>query len=135
MTGVAGHEGGSSFQVVVGVDTHQDKHVAVAIDRRGVRLGEFHTSTTTRGYADLERWSLGLGEIQAFGIEGAGSYGAGVARFLAGRGHHVVEVNRPDRATRYRKGKSDPPTLSRQPGRCWPVWSLPLPSRERARWR
>lgn len=108
MTGVAGHQGGSSFQVVVGVDTHQDKHVAVAIDRRGIRLGEFHTPTTTRGYKDLEQWALGLGEIQAFGIEGTGSYGAGVARFLAGRGYHVVEVNRPDRATRYRKGKSDP---------------------------
>ena len=108
MTGVAIHEGRSSFQVVVGVDTHRDKHVAVAIDLRGVRLGEFHTPTTTHGYGDLERWSLGLGEIQAFGIEGTGSYGAGVARFLTGRGYDVVEVNRPDRATRYRKGKSDP---------------------------
>ena len=83
-------------------------HVAVAIDLRGVRLGEFHTPTTTHGYGDLERWSLGLGEIRAFGIEGTGSYGAGVARFLTGRGYDVVEVNRPDRATRYRKGKSDP---------------------------
>ena len=113
MTGVAVQEGRSSFQVVVGVDTHQDEHVAVAIDLRGVRLGEFHTSSTTRGYGDLECWSLGLGEIQAFGIEGTGSYGAGVARFLVGRGYHVrgyhvVEVNRPDRATGYRKGKSDP---------------------------
>ena len=108
MTGVAGHEGRSSFQVVVGVDTHQDKHVAVAIDQHGVRLGEFHTPTTTRGYQNLERWSLGLGAVQAFGIEGTGSYGAGVARFLSGRGFTVVEVNRPDRATRYRKGKSDP---------------------------
>jgi transposase len=108
MTGVARHEGRSPFQVVVGVDTHHDKHMAVAIDRRGVRLGEFDTPSTTRGCGDLERWSLGLGEIQAFGIEGTGSYGAGVARFLAGRDHHVVEVNRPDRATRYRKGKSDP---------------------------
>ena len=52
------HEGDSTFQVVVGVDTHQDKHVAVSIDRRGVRLGEFHTPTTTRGYRALERWSL-----------------------------------------------------------------------------
>ena len=43
-----------------------------------------------------------------FGIEGTGSYGAGVARFLSGKGYAVVEVNRPDRATRYRKGKSDP---------------------------
>ena len=57
---------------------------------------------------ELERWSRGLGEIHAFGIEGTGSYGAGVARFLTSRGHTVVEVNRPDRSTRYRKGKSDP---------------------------
>ncbi len=59
------------------------------------------------GYEELERWSRGLGEIHAFGIEGTGSYGAGVARFLTSRGHTVVEVNRPDRSTRYRKGKSD----------------------------
>ena len=48
------------------------------------------------------------GEITAFGIEGTGSYGAGIARFLTGRGYTVVEVNRPDRSARYRKGKSDP---------------------------
>ena len=47
-------------------------------------------------------------DADAFGIEGTGSYGAGVARFLTSRGHTVVEVNRPDRSTRYRKGKSDP---------------------------
>ena len=64
-------------------------------------------SATTFGYGELERWSLSLGEIHAFGIEGTGSYGAGVARFLTSRGS-VVEVNRPDRSTRYRKGKSDP---------------------------
>ena len=63
---------------------------------------------TTHGYEELERWSRGLGEIHAFGIEGTGSYGAGVARFLTSRGYNVVEVNRPDRSTRYRKGKSDP---------------------------
>ena len=63
---------------------------------------------TTHGYEELERWSRGLGEIHAFGIEGTGSYGAGVARFLTSRGHTVVEVNRPDRSTRYRKGKSGP---------------------------
>ena len=48
------------------------------------------------------------GEVRAFEVEGAGSYGAGLARFLTGRGFTVVEVNRPDRSTRYRKGKSDP---------------------------
>ena len=95
-------------ELVVGVDTHQDEHVAVAIDRQGVRLGELHTVATTHGYEELERWSRGLGEIHAFGIEGTGSYGAGVARFLTSRDYNVVEVNRPDRSTRYRKGKSDP---------------------------
>ena len=110
MTGVVGCEGKGSraVQVVVGVDTHQDNHVAVAIDRQGVRLGERHAPATTFGYGELERWSRSLGEIRAFGIEGTGSYGAGVARFLTGRGHTVVEVNRPDRSTRYRKGKSGP---------------------------
>ena len=108
MIGVIGHEGIRGAEVVIGVDTHQDAHVAVAIDRQGVRLGELRTVATTRGYEELERWSRSLGEIRAFGIEGTGSYGAGVARFLTGRGYAVVEVNRPDRATRYRKGKSDP---------------------------
>ena len=108
MTGVVGHEGSRGVELVVGVDTHQDEHVAVAIDRQGVRLGELHTVATTHGYEELERWSRGLGEIHAFGIEGTGSYGAGVARFLTSRGYKVVEVNRPDRSSRYRKGKSDP---------------------------
>ena len=108
MTGVVGHEGSRGVEMVVGVDTHQDEHVAVAIDRQGVRLGKLHTVATTHGYEELERWSRGLGEIHAFGIEGTGSYGAGVARFLTSRGYTVVEVNRPDRSTRYRKGKSDP---------------------------
>ena len=108
MTGVVGHEGSRGVELVVGVDTHQDEHVAVAIDRQGVRLGELHTVATTHGYEELERWSRGLGEIHAFGIEGTGSYGAGVARFLTSRGYTVGEVNRPDRSTGYRKGKSDP---------------------------
>ena len=108
MTGVVSHQGSRGAEVVVGVDTHQDEHVAVAVDRQGVRLGELRTVATTHGYEELQRWSRSLGEVRAFGIEGTGSYGAGVARFLTRRGYAVVEVNRPDRATRYRKGKSDP---------------------------
>ena len=94
--------------VVVGVDTHQDEHVVVAIDRQGVRLGECHVQATSHDYGEVEQWSRSFGEIRAFGIEGTGSYGAGLARFLAARGYPVVEVNRPDCSTRYRKGKSDP---------------------------
>ena len=97
-----------AVQVVIGVDTHQDEHVAVAIDQQGVRLGQRRSPATTWGYGDLEQWSRDLGEVSAFGVEGTGSYGAGLARFLTGRGHSVVEVNRPDRSTRFRKGKSDP---------------------------
>ena len=82
--------------------------MAVAIDRQGVRLGEQHSPATTSGYRALEQWSRSLGEISAFGIEGTGSYGAGLARFLTRRGYAVVEVNRPDRSVRRRKGKSDP---------------------------
>ena len=108
MTVTAGLDGSPAVQVVIGVDTHQDEHVAVAIDRQGVRLGECRAPANTHGYWELQHWSQDKGEITAFGIEGTGSYGAGIARYLSGRGYTVVEVNRPDRSARYRKGKSDP---------------------------
>ncbi len=95
-------------RVTIGVDTHLDVHVAVALDERGVRLREIHVPTTRAGYRQLERWAVGLGSVEVFGIEGTGSYGAGLARFLRELGQRVVEVNRPDRATRQRLGKSDP---------------------------
>ena len=108
MTEEGGGQVNRAVQVVIGVDTHRDEHVAVAIDQQGVRLGQRRSPATTWGYGDLEQWSRDLGEVSAFGVEGTGSYGAGLARFLTGRGHSVVEVNRPDRSTRFRKGKSDP---------------------------
>jgi len=94
--------------VIVGVDTHLDEHVAVAIDHHGARLGEYRLATTAKGYEDLERWAIGLGEVTTFGVEGTGSYGAGLARYLVQCGHTVIEVNRPDRSTRRKLGKSDP---------------------------
>ena len=108
MIGVATYQSRRAAEVIIGVDTHLDRHVAVAIDGQGVRLGENDVPATTCGYEELERWSRSLGQIRAFGIEGTGSYGAGVARFLTGLGYTVIEVNRPDRSVRYRKGKSDP---------------------------
>ena len=108
MTVVTYQELSPAVQVVVGVDTHQDQHVALAIDRQGVRLGERHAPATTWGYGELERWTRGLGTIGANGIEGTGSYGAGVARLMSALGYRVFGVNRPDRSVRYRKGKSDP---------------------------
>ena len=57
MTGVVSHQGSRGVAVVVGVDTHQDEHVAVAIDQQGVRLAERYAPATSYGYGELERWS------------------------------------------------------------------------------
>jgi transposase len=94
--------------IVVGVDTHRDSHVAVALDAIGGRLGERAVATTRAGYAELDRWARSLGPVRAFGIEGTGSYGAALARHLRAAGHLVREVDRPDRSARRRLGKSDP---------------------------
>jgi len=95
-------------RVTIGVDTHLDVHVAHAKDQLGRRLATVSIPTTPAGYRDLLAWARGLGEVEAFGIEGTGSYGAALARFLRAHGQVVVEVNRPDRQARRRRGKSDP---------------------------
>jgi transposase len=94
--------------VTIGVDTHSDIHVAVALDQLGRRLGTITIPTTPEGYRELETWAREFGQIDAFGIEGTGSWGAGLVRFLRAGGHRLIEVNRPDRSARRRHGKSDP---------------------------
>jgi transposase len=96
------------IRVSVGVDTHGDLHVACALDQLGRRLATTRVATTPRGYRVLLAWAQGLGEVEAWGIEGTGCYGAALARFLARQGQLVWEVNRPDRSARRRRGKSDP---------------------------
>ncbi len=93
--------------VTVGVDTHADVHVAAAVDGLGRLLGSTAIPTTVEGYAELLAWAEGFGQVGCFGIEGTGSWGAGLTRWLAANGQVVVEVPRPDRARRRRKGKSD----------------------------
>jgi transposase len=95
-------------RVTVGVDTHKHLHVAAARDQLGRRLGTTLAPASRTGYGELLAWARGLGEVQAWGVEGTGSYGAGLLRFLTAHGQRVLEVNRPDRATRRRRGKSDP---------------------------
>ena len=98
-------------QITVGVDTHPDLHVAVALDRFGRRLGTRSVPTTPSGFAELVAWASAFGVLDRVGIEGTGSYGAGLARWLRVHGLTVVEVERPhrhDRQARRRRGKSDP---------------------------
>lgn len=95
-------------EVVLGVDTHLDFHVAVVLDHLGRRLGESKVPTTTGGYRRLVCWAEGFGPVRCVGVEGTGSYGAGLARHLKAAGIAVVEVERPKRRHLRRRGKSDP---------------------------
>jgi transposase len=93
------------WTVAVGVDTHKDVHVAVALDALGVRLDSREIAATAAGYRSLLCWAQEFG-VPAFTIEGTGSYGAGLVRFLECAGVDVYECERPRRQER-RRGKSD----------------------------
>ena len=95
--------------IVVGVDTHKDEHVAVALDGIGGLRGSYALPATREGYTRMLAWARGCGRVVAFGVEGTGSYGSGLARYLRRHGARVYEVSRPPRrGTRRAAGKSDP---------------------------
>jgi transposase len=96
-------------EVILGVDTHLDTHVGAVINDIGQLLGTKSVSTDTAGYLDLLTWAKSLGSVRRAGVEGTGTYGAGLARMLDDHEIEVLEVNRPDRAMRRSKGKADPP--------------------------
>ena len=96
-----------TVKVIVGVDTHKHVHVAVAIDLIGTRLATYSAPADRAGYADLIAWAQTLGTVEAFGIEGTGSYGVGLARFVRRHAVRVVEVNHGDRRKRRNNGKND----------------------------
>ena len=111
------------WTVAIGIDTHRDGHVAVALDRFGGGRGSLVFSADAKGYLALWRWAQELGE-PVFAIEGTGSYGAGVARFLVAAGAEVYECERPRRAER-RRGKSDLIDATLAAGRLLSEASLP----------
>jgi transposase len=98
----------TDLAVVGGVDTHKDLHLVTAISATGRLLGTAAFPTTAQGYRRLLAWLRGFGPLVRIGVEGTGSYGAGLTRFLRTEGVPVVEVNRPNRQWRRRRGKSDP---------------------------
>ena len=97
--------------IIVGVDTHKHTHAAVAVTGLGARVGELTIRVGLGGYRELEAWARSLGAVRAFGIEGTGSYGAGLARFLRAAGHTVHEVG-PSRS------RAAPPAWQDGPPRC-----------------
>jgi transposase len=106
----------TELAVILGVDTHLDFHVAVAVDHLGRRLGESNVPTTTKGYEELLRWAEGFGSVRCAGVEGTSSYGAGLTRHLRTMGIEVLEVERPKhrrRSSRSNVEKSDPSDAER----------------------
>ncbi|MBF6557984.1 MAG: IS110 family transposase [Acidimicrobiales bacterium] len=94
--------------VTGGVDTHRDLHVAAVIDAVGRVLGTEAFAVDADGYEALLTWMRSFGTISSVGMEGTGSYGAGLFRHLTSHGVAVLEVIRPNRQARRRRGKSDP---------------------------
>ena len=91
---------GEAEQVILGVDTHQDVHVAAVITAVGGPVADATFPATAAGYRKLLAWARSFGVVNRAGVEGTGCYGAALTRYL--RRHHVtvIEVNRPDRAAR-----------------------------------
>jgi transposase len=83
-------------------------HVAAVVDQTGRLLATQAFPASTRGYVALVTWAECFGPVERVGVEGTGTYGAGLTRFVRAYGLEVVEVDRPDRSTRRRQGKSDP---------------------------
>ena len=112
------------WTVAIGVDTHRDLHVAVALDRLGRRLGSLAFAVDEQGFAQLLRFARSWGE-PAFVVEGTGSYGASLARVLLAAGFVVFECERPQR--RRRGNKNDLLDAERAAGRLLSGEQLALP--------
>lgn len=95
---------------VIGVDTHRDQHtLAVVVSPTGAVVGQSSIRTDRHGYeAALEVAGRHAVGVRLWAIEGAGHYGAGLARFLSDRGEAIVEVGRSSRSERRLQGKDDP---------------------------
>jgi transposase len=83
-----------STGVIGGIDTHKHTHHAAVVDAAGRLLGHAGFPASPAGHAALLGWLREHGQLQAVGVEGTGSYGAGLTRYLLGYRVKVVEVNR-----------------------------------------
>jgi transposase len=95
--------------LVVGVDTHLDTHTAALCDARGRALGQLQVPADPGGYAAVLAWARGAaaGSGLRWAVEGTRHYGLGLARYLAGAGEHVEEIDAGKHVGKRRQGKSD----------------------------
>ncbi|MFF8868417.1 transposase [Streptomyces sp. NPDC015139] len=94
-------------EVILGVDTHKDVHVAAVITALGASLAHQEFPTTASGYRQLLAWTRSFGTLQRARVECTGSYGTALTRVLRREGIEVIEVNQPDRVARRKRGKTD----------------------------
>lgn len=101
------YTGDDQDEVVLGVDTHRDEHVAAVLTSVGGVIATSAFSTTAAGYQELVVWARSFGSLVRAGVECTGSYGAALSRHLQAAGVAVTEVNQTDRADRRKHGKTD----------------------------
>jgi transposase len=94
-------------EVVLGVDTHRDFHMAAVVTGIGGLVATGSFQATAAGYWRMLTWARALGVVERAGVEGTGSYGAALSPYLQAEGIEVIDVNQPDRATRRKRGKTD----------------------------
>lgn len=95
--------------LVIGVDTHKDTNTAAVVRAAtGAVLEDATVATDLEGHNALLGLAEAHGGLRAWAIEGTGSYGAGLTRFLRARGEWVIELERPGRPARHGGKKSDP---------------------------
>ncbi|WCE29327.1 IS110 family transposase [Vibrio sp. SCSIO 43137] len=95
------------YSLYLGVDTHLELHVATLINELGQVVKSKAFSANLSGYRELFAWCKSYGFLQKAGIEGTGSYGAELTKFLLKNDIDVYEVMRPNRMERRLKGKTD----------------------------
>ena len=138
MTTIGAERPDTEVAVILGVDTHLDFHVAVAVDHLGRRLGESSVPTTLKGYEGLLIWAEDFGPVRCAGVEGTSSYGAGLARHLRARGSRywrwsARSIDGEARAVKSRSPTPRTPSVPRE--RCWPEKRRACPRAATGVWR
>jgi hypothetical protein len=116
-------------ELVLGVDTHRDAHAAAVLSLMGTVLATDEFPATAAGYRDLLKWVRKLGVVGLAGVEGTGSFGASLSRYLLVQGVDVFDVNRMDRARQIGSarltGSADSPGRSGMRTFVWPgSWNV-----------